>query len=168
MTKLRLLLFEDCNRACAGCCNKQWDLTQLPVANDLTGYELIMLTGGEPMLRPDLIEEAVVKIRMVDDTVPIVVYTAKVDDWDAVNRVIEIVDGLTLTLHAQPDVASFKTFLQDWDVYLSLLKPSLRLNVFAGVDTSGIKIPASWQVKQGIEWIEDCPLPADEEFKRIS
>jgi len=31
MKKLRLLLFPDCNRNCAGCCNNDWDLDLLPM-----------------------------------------------------------------------------------------------------------------------------------------
>ena len=48
--KLRLLLLDDCNRNCPGCCNRDWDLQALPLCQDYTPYRLIMLTGGEPML----------------------------------------------------------------------------------------------------------------------
>ena len=50
--KLRLLLFEECNRSCPGCCNRDWDLQPLPVCYDLPPYRIILLTGGEPMLYP--------------------------------------------------------------------------------------------------------------------
>ena len=32
--KLRLLLFEECDRDCPGCCNRDWDLRSLPVCRD--------------------------------------------------------------------------------------------------------------------------------------
>jgi len=60
---LRLLLFEACNRKCRMCCNKSLDLQSLPVVQSFSEYELIMLTGGEPLLRPHVIAEAVGRIR---------------------------------------------------------------------------------------------------------
>ena len=57
--KLRLLLFEECDRDGPGCCNRDWDLRSLPVCRDFTPYQVIMLTGGEPMLHPEIIREAV-------------------------------------------------------------------------------------------------------------
>ena len=45
--KLRLVLFEACDRCCPGCCNHDWDLKNLPVCTDYTPYEMIMLTGGQ-------------------------------------------------------------------------------------------------------------------------
>ena len=61
--KLRLLLFEECGRNCPGCCNRDWDLQALPVCQDFTPYQIIMLTGGEPMLHPEIIHSAVTEIR---------------------------------------------------------------------------------------------------------
>lgn len=43
MSKLRLLLWEECNRTCAGCCNKDWNLSELPVCFDYSGYDLILI-----------------------------------------------------------------------------------------------------------------------------
>ena len=45
---LRLLLFEDCNRNCKKCCNKQWDLKLLPEVGSFKDWDEIILTGGEP------------------------------------------------------------------------------------------------------------------------
>lgn len=76
--KLRLLLFEKCNRNCKGCCNKQWDLSKLPIENDFTGYKLIILTGGEPLLEPDLVKNVIRMIRNKTDA-KIILYTAKIN-----------------------------------------------------------------------------------------
>lgn len=72
--KLRLLLLDDCNRNCPGCCNRDWDLQALPLCQDYTPYRLIMLTGGEPMLYPEIIREAIAAIRR-QTNVPIYLYT---------------------------------------------------------------------------------------------
>jgi len=154
---LRLLLFEECNRACEGCCNKQWDLMQLPVCGSYDGYDVIMLTGGEPLLRPDLIRETVAQIRASSDA-QIVLYTARVV---GLAEIAPILDGVTLTLHEQSDVVPFVALSK------RMSGGSLRLNVFSNVDITGVDT-TGWQVKDEIEWIEDCPLPEDEVFMRLA
>ena len=48
--KLRLLVTEECNRHCPGCCNNNWDLKSLSVCKSYRDYEQILITGGEPLL----------------------------------------------------------------------------------------------------------------------
>ena len=163
--KLRLLITDKCDRSCEGCCNKQWDLQSLPVAGGFSKYDMIMLTGGEPMLFPSIIKSVVREIRVTNKDAPIIVYTAKVDEIDGFFDVYYHVDGFTVTLHEQKDVEPWYYIRQ---LILLNEKPmSLRLNVFKGVelgdcDTTG------WIVKRDIDWIEDCPLPEDEEFMRYT
>lgn len=161
--KLRLLLWEDCNRSCEGCCNKNWNLSELPVCVDYNDYDLIMLTGGEPMLNPSALLLTIKKIRQ-QTAAPIYVYTADVDDLDAAFTVLEAVDGITLTLHDQSDVENFQTF-DHCIVMKQISGKSLRLNVFKNIDLSEVNT-SGWQVKDNIEWILDAPLPIDEVFMR--
>lgn len=166
MKKLRLLLFENCNRSCEGCCNKQWDLKTLPVCTDFRGYECIMMTGGEPMLRPDLVLRTATKIHNEVYSPTIYMYTSKVDSLKAMMNVMPILDGITVTLHEQEDVEPFKEFndkiVQFWDTDYSF-----RLNVFKGVSLNETWIDYRWKVKLGIEWIDPCPLPDNEVFMRL-
>ena len=164
---LRLLLFSKCNRSCEGCCNKDWDLKGLPVfnMNDVSNYDMIMLTGGEPMLKPELIIKVAKQIK-AKTAAPIIVYTAKLNRYAASLEVLREVNGFTVTLHEQKDVKHFKRFAAmvkqeglDW-------WKSMRLNVFKGVNISGINV-GGWVVKDEIEWIDDCPLPQDEIFMRL-
>ena len=107
MKELRLLLFKDCNRKCKGCCNKDWDLDNLPVCKSFKDYKTIMLTGGEPMLNPKLVEETIMAIRRINKTAKIIMYTAKVDHYNIL-YICKLLDGLTLTLHKQSDVKDFQ------------------------------------------------------------
>jgi len=161
--KLRLLLFSTCNRSCEGCCNKQWDLNELPVCTDFTGYDEIILTGGEPMLNPMLVEQTAKRVRE-DHQGALYMYTAKLDDISYLIRLLEDLDGLCVTLHEQEDVHVWQSF----NHYLpaSQRSKSLRLNVFDGIDLDGIDT-TDWVVKEGIEWIADCPLPPGEVFMRL-
>jgi organic radical activating enzyme len=175
--KLRLLLFEKCDRSCKGCCNKDWDLSQIPIHyidDDFSQYDKIMLTGGEPMLDPVYVLEVIHKIKEKTD-VPIIVYTAKIDNIDDVINVLDKADGLTITLHEQEDVEPFLN-LHDKLKYLNTSHKSLRLNVFHNVYMEGfhnvymegiLNFP-NYIIKQNIEWIKNCPLPENEVFYRLN
>ena len=160
MNKLRLLLFEKCDRNCEGCCNKDWDLNALPTITDFWEYDEVLLTGGEPLLEPFRVISIAKRIKAQAPRAKIVLYTAKIDNWKDVLCVLHYVDGLTVTLHDQSDVYAFQ-FLN------SILKglkhsKSLRLNIFKNIDV-GVSL-GMWKVKDDISWIKDCPLPKDETF----
>ena len=162
MKILRLLLFEKCNRNCDGCCNKDWDLKALPVEKDFSPYSMVLLTGGEPMLKPHIIIDTAVKIRS-QSSAKIYLYTAKVNDLAYMSHVLIFIDGITVTLHRQLDVKSFMKLDQTLP---GSGGKSLRLNIFKGVK---IKKPLrdEWKIKSDIEWIQNCPLPKNEVLKRI-
>ena len=154
MKVLRLLLFSSCNRTCPGCCNNDWDLDALPVATDFRGYDMVILTGGEPMLAPSIVIQTASQIRLQTHA-PIILYTAKPA---GLPEVMPYLDGVTVTLHDQRDVVPFM-------VVARLLRGSRRVNVFAGVKIGPVP---GWKIKRNIEWIEDCPLPEGEVFMRLS
>lgn len=163
--KLRLLLLQECNRTCKGCCNKDWDLDGLPKCQSYAGYESIFLTGGEVMLYPEKVKQVTAEVRKQTDA-PVIIYTAKCDDVEALIDVLKVVDGVTLTLHTRKDAPLFREFnaaLQRSGV----TGKSLRLNVFNGI-TVGDTDTSGWQVKTGIRWIKDCPLPTDEVFMQVA
>jgi len=162
--KLRLLLFSECDRSCRGCCNKDWDLTALPECTDYTGYDEIILTGGEPLLRPDLVRRTIHEI-LAQTEAPIYLYTAKVNGPAIFERILALLDGVTLTLHSRKDVKEFK-ILNNYLLQTQLPGKSLRLNVFAGISLTGIDL-SLWTVKKNIKWIKDCPLPVEEVFMRL-
>ena len=160
MKKLRLLLFEKCNRSCSGCCNKQFDLTSLPECTDFSQYDEILLTGGEPMLEPWLVLDVMKEIRETS-SVKIFVYTAWVRDLFASRAVMMLADGMTVSLHDQSDVQPFLAFAS----FCEDLDRSKRLNVFSGITID--EVPVGWKQKKDIVWIDPCPLPEDEVFMRL-
>jgi hypothetical protein len=161
--KLRLIITLDCNRGCEGCCNQDWDIKNLPFESDFTKYDEILLTGGEPMLRPDLLESIIEQIKQQTD-VPIYLYTAKIDDAFRVLKILEIIDGITITLHEWADGIYFRQFKNFLPVYME--EKSLRLNVFKGADDYGPFFNAPWVIKDDIGWVKDCPLPEGEVLMR--
>lgn len=162
--KLRLLLFSECDRSCLGCCNKDWDLTVLPECTDYSGYDEIILTGGEPLLHPDLVYRTIHEIHAQTEAL-IYLYTAKVNEPSVFIKTLNIVDGITLTLHSRKDVELFKV-LNGLLLQTQLPNKSLRLNVFSGISLTGTDL-SLWTVKKNIKWIKDCPLPVEEVFMRL-
>lgn len=160
---LRLLVWEHCNRNCDGCCNKDIDLNKLQVITDYTGYDEILITGGEPLLYPKKIINIVYNIGIYNPTAKIYVYTAYTDDVAAFYDILGVTDGITLTLHEQSDVnENFRAI--DTIVKYMDSKKSLRLNVFKGIDVGDIS--NKWKVKDNIVWIENLSLPPNEVFGR--
>jgi len=165
MKILRLLLFSECNRACVGCCNSQWDLQSLPVNDSFREYDQIILTGGEPMLHPDIVVNTCIEIRR-ETNVPIFMYTAKIDRPLEIIALFNWLDGITVTLHEHYDIIDFMK-LQNYLERFYTDNKSLRLNVFDNVSIKGIDT-YGWEVKSGIQWIPNCPLPENEVFKRLT
>ena len=108
--KCRLVLWEDCNRACIGCCNKDWDMKAIPELPRFENYETYLLTGGEPMLYSDKVVNICQAIKANTQS-KIILYTAKVDDQAANVRILPWIDGITVTLHEQKDVEHFIRFV---------------------------------------------------------
>ena len=163
LKKLRLLLFEECNRNCSGCCNKDWDLKSLPIITDFHGYDEILLTGGEPMLMPFFVIREAKKIKQKSPTSKIYLYTAKIDQPIAILAFLNYIDGITLTLHHQSDI---KDLIILNEILPDNLNKSFRLNVFKKIKLPQ-KIKPFWKIKNEIKWIKDCPLPKHEIFGRL-
>ena len=161
--KLRLLVFEDCNRKCEGCCNKDWDLTSIPVESDFSKYSAVFLTGGEPLLKPELLKQTIKQIKKVNDC-RILMYTAMMHKVERFKEILNLIDGYTLTIHEPEDVKDFEVLCQNLTPQ-DVEGKSLRLNIFAGIEVNNI--PSYWSVKKDMEWIVNCPLPQDEVFMRL-
>jgi hypothetical protein len=166
--KLRLLVLEECERDCKGCCNKDYDLSKLEIApHSYEEYDEVLLTGGEPMLVFNMLINLITHIKDTSSA-KIILYTSKLNkpgDLDYINR---RVDGVTLTLHEPKDLILFGRF---YDEYVRQDYGSWRLNVFRGVDISPHLVDQlrqlGWDVRTDKEWIPNCPLPEGEEFKRL-
>lgn len=160
MKKLRLLITKNCNKDCSGCCNKQWDLSKLPVCTSYAEYDEIMITGGEPMTEPLRVQRLIRAIRKENTFAKIILYTTDLAtvlfyclDW--------MLDGLTVTIHDRYDARHFVESEREADFDESL---SLRLSIFKGISIGPLKY--KWKIKEDIEWIDPCPLPENEVFMR--
>jgi len=176
MKKLRLLITTDCDKNCKGCCNKDWDIDRFPIL-PLHGWSEILITGGEPMLYPLRLDNLLSRIRKVNPDAKKILYTAKMLDLNdnsgkevLYHSIVNKLDGITLTLHNQKDADVFYMYHKNLMFILAKLGKtdiSLRLNVFKGLKFFKNKsVVDTWQIKENIEWIDNCPLPKDEVFAR--
>ena len=165
--KLRLLLFEECNRNCEGCCNKDWDLKNLPIApKSYYEFQQILLTGGEPLIKPEFTERVIREV--INRThASVYLYTAKIDDIYLVKYLLRFLNGITVTLHDNNDASDFLKLCKNL-FNNDIRDKSLRVNIFKNVNVREEQIPFYWKVKSNIEWIKNCPLPEGEVFMKYS
>jgi hypothetical protein len=139
-----------------------------------------MITGGEPMLYPSALMAFIGRWRalessqrywkanvwsapvMVNNRAELIVYTANLEDTAAAKQILKAVDGMTVTLHSQSDLTPFSSF--NYTIQRDFIhNKSLRLNVFKGIEIPEYPLPL-WDIKRGIVWQEDCPIPEDKLF----
>lgn len=171
MKKLRLLFTRVCPRTCPGCCNKDWNLSNLPsfVENEesLKDFKEVLITGGEPLLFPSVLYAQCMNIRRLAPHIKIFIYTAFTRSWDSRRlKLLEIVDGFTITIHDQEAANEFnETRKQLRSASHNYKGLSMRLNIFDGCK---LYYPKNYVIKDKMVWIENCPLPKDEVFMKIS
>lgn len=163
MKALRLILFKQCHKHCEGCCNGDWDLDNLPVVESFSGYDEILLTGGEPMLDHNLVMRVIKQIRQENENAKVFMYTA-MPQHPNIFDVLKELDGITITIHEQSDVKDYYHF--NSLVPLSFRDKSLRVNIFKGIKVSTVLV-RDMNVKRDIEWIKNCPLPVNEVLMRL-
>ena len=162
MKKLRLILFEDCHKKCEGCCNKDWDLKSLPIYHNYKQFDMVLLTGGEPLLRPKLVRTVIDKIYKESKAI-IIIYTALAHLPYTFCALLELVDGITLTIYEQQDVPDFERLCKKL-TNSNIMGKTMRLNIFDDIVIP--TIPEYWRVKR-IKWIKNCPLPDGEILGRL-
>lgn len=158
--KARLIFTTMCKRNCKGCYMRNWSgkEPEFKTYEQLNEYDEIYITGGEPMLYPlELINT--IKIIRKNSKAKIYLYTALPSPLEYFNKVLELVDGITLTLHQVKDVDLFRSLKLGEQVFP---KKSMRLHIFPIM-----KVKAEdWVVRHKV-WLKDAPLPAGEELIKL-
>lgn len=170
--KLRLLVTTSCPNKCPMCCNNSWDFSKLPVV-DRWNYDEIMITGGEPLLFTSELPVLISSIRYLEsmqgsNPSKIYLYTADCS-YNMINTMTYL-DGVVLTPHNKLALEYFvKSNLYFLKYPHRVKNKSLRLNLFPDMKALLPKdIDLSlWKVKD-MEWIENCPVPEGEDFRRIA
>lgn len=163
----RMIATFQCNRNCPGCCNGHGnEVKKIEDIHELLGYEEIILTGGEPMLLGNKLIDFIRTLRELCYEGDIYLYTAY---WKPITNhinIINAVDGITFTIHAEAtdvDIKCLKWLSQN--KRLSNFNFSSRLIVdsrcYDRYDFSNIDL-TNWDVIRKLQWKDKCE-PAENE-----
>jgi len=169
-TTARLILFLDCPRKCRGCCNEypQHKAAMRPISSldDLEPYAEIILTGGEPMLKPEMTLGFLAKLRKRFPNKTVYLYTAMYNHR-ALVAALPHLDGLHYTLHADASAAEVMD-LQLLQLVLTMqdYKGSVRLYVDNAMPLAVEVVPNLWSRVEMKPWLGEgfCPLPDHEDL----
>jgi organic radical activating enzyme len=125
--------------------------------------DIIMLTGGEPMFYPAQTVELIKSLKVMFPQTMVTLYTAKVDNVGDVRDVLKVADGMTLSLHSDKDVRAFQDFQHEF----KYVNKSLFLNIFTDLRETLPLRPRLWKRVKIVEWVKNCPLPPQEDFRRL-
>ena len=112
---IHLMVTSLCNRNCNHCCNKQYDLNNIPYVTDseLKDAEVLCLTGGEPFLftNPCAISEYYKK--MYPNIKKVYVYTnaTELGSWISMNDKLYSIDGVNVSIKNLHDRHVFDAIL---------------------------------------------------------
>ena len=163
--KARILITEDCNRKCAGCCNTYSNIMghakYIDNLMDLP-QELgeIMITGGEPMLNPERTQRIAAELREGHPSSNLYLYSALYHD--NLENIIPMLDGFHYTIHEgarESDLVlldSLQGLLgrrkEDWS------DKSFRLYVDDRVDLPVRIVPNIWSQANISKWMTEKEL----------
>lgn len=172
--KIRLIVTDKCPKNCEGCCNKdhvaekrkKFDRDAFMISlMEYDNCKELIITGGEPMLFPSEVINLLMETKVKRPDVKRYMYTALTKDPVKLLFILQLLDGLVVTIHDQEDWEPFikfnKMLMEMRLLHKDYLKDvSLRLHVFTKDNIPTVDL-SFWKVKF-IEWIVDCPLPSGE------
>lgn len=163
----RLIVTYDCERNCPGCCNKNGSVKAREIYSvmELSEYKEIVITGGEPFLRPKNLLDFIRRLKKVNRRCKVYIYTACLY-LDVYDRILNLVDGITVTLHAEAtdeDIRDLKYMSEHlWGEMIDM-RLFIDTRVYDRYNLRNIKME-TWDVVRKLEWKEVCDLADNEEL----
>lgn len=164
---IHLMITDRCDRNCKYCCNKQYDVNEIPIVTieELARAESIYLTGGEPFAYANPCNTAKIIKKLYSNIDRVIVYTNAYELGEYLRRGnrIDGIDGLTISIKDSRDNAAFTEFIA-YNEAINNLK-YLRLYVFKGFED--IEVPYWYDVRTR-EWQKEFKAAPDSIFRRIA
>ncbi len=169
----RLIITFECERGCTYCCNRYTRIMsqakRIPDVSPLRGFDIVCITGGEPMLSPDKTLAVIRDIRRECNGAAVYLYTALLAE--AMPEVLDAVDGVHFTLHdgaTEGDISDFHN-LQDMlegrdGSYRLYVNPSVRWPVAVKPHLWKRIEVKQWMSEQQLLDMQPGGLPIDEEM----
>jgi len=160
MKSARVIITFDCPRKCENCCNKSKSIIDSAIhikhAYELSEFDEIMITGGEPMLYPKLVS------KFISETSPgqkLLLYAAMYAP--DLTWMVDLFDGIQYSIHSPASKDDIDGFMSFQDAIIGK-HGSYRLHVDANINTSIPIIPGLWKRISATNMIVDSPLPENE------
>lgn len=161
---IHLLVTTLCKRNCKYCCNKQYDMNDIPYVTDdeLKDAETLCLTGGEPFLFANPCEIAMHYRQRYKNIRNVYVYTNAYELAMYLRNggKIYAIDGVNVSIKTKLDADAFRDMLSV-DAVIPMLKGN-RLYVFDNLFTEDVP---GFDVFQR-EWQEDFAPANDSIFRK--
>ena len=167
--RLRLKITDKCQRSCELCSNKYFPDVEKFDFRTAFKYKEVYLTGGEPML--DIMTVKALTTFFTEMKVKVFIYSSMCCMKDLANWSSLICDyklsGITFTVHELAHMHEFKRLdrLVAMETQYRKQPLSLRFNRFDHFDVDYVPV-FDWSIKK-TRWIENCPMPAGEDFRRL-
>jgi hypothetical protein len=104
----RVIVTRKCNRECLKCVNdqQQESIRILESDEELSGYDEIIITGGEPLLFPQKLHRFIENTHKLNRWKRVILYTTA-PDYFALMRLRRHFVGITISLYTDEDVRRF-------------------------------------------------------------
>ena len=169
-TTARVIVTKRCVRKCPYCVNNHPEIkAQMEPLQDveqLERFQTVCLTGGEPFLAPKATLRLIKELRAQNPTQKIYVYASIFEMTKEQLRILALVDGLHYTIHQHP-TSDDQEMLDTLQLILMGYRKrgkSFRLALSPDIFSSIRIMPSAWNDIRVKEWLDDCPLPENEEL----
>ena len=174
-TTARVIVTKRCARKCPYCVNNhpkiKAEMEKLQDVEQLQRFQTVCLTGGEPFLAPRKTIGLIHQLRKQNPTQKLYVYASIFETTKEQLRILALVDGLHYTIHQNPtpdDQEMLNALQLILKGYRSARRPpcgkSFRLALSPDIFSSIGIMPSAWNDIRVKEWLDDCPLPENEEL----
>lgn len=169
----RVIVTDKCSRECPYCVNKQrgesmfWNAHPLTDVQKLLDFEMILITGGEPLLVYDRVISLLIEIRAREEDIPVILYASRnLITYQKWHRLFKFIDGVTWTIHNEKDDLVHERDMQDFidfQMNARIYKDkSFQLNLAPDLCDVYPLMPEVWSSIKIKKWLDDCPLPDNE------
>lgn len=162
--RARVLITEECNRNCSGCCNKYFKIMEqakrITTLDELSIYKIISITGGEPLLFPEKTERIIDELKGKKD--PPVIYLYSAYYHPSLKKIIPMIGGLHYTVHEGAKEKDFELFYSLQELIKINKKEwkdkSFRLYIDNKVDEPLSILPNVWNQSNVSKWLTEKEL----------
>ena len=165
-TTARIIVTYKCNRNCPGCCNTHDNsVRKIKDISELLKYDEIVITGGEPMLIKKDVIRLLLLLRSRGFAGKIYMYTAFFEDDTYSDILLDRLNGITFSIHAEATENDIVVFKQLSNIIATKSHLNSRLfidnRIWDKFEASQRRF-SMWDEVRNLEWKDECK-PAEHE-----